>query len=235
VPNRRGAERAIAAGVDLVVAFISASPEYSERNQNMTIADAMSQLEGVARVARANGVGWAAGVSMAFGSPYEDEIPPEHVFALVARCARLGAEHVYVADTIGVAWPAQVRAMCDAIRARLPELTLAVHLHGSGARGLANAVAAVHAGAAQVETSIRGLGGPVVRSRGAAVVGNLPTEDVVAAFAALGIDTGLDPDTVRAAARDVGALLGLAPVLAGGPPAASEIAAMAGLTEEAVG
>jgi len=173
---------------------------------------------------------------MAFGSPYEDEIPPEQVLALVARCARLGAEHVYVADTVGVAWPAQVRAMCDAMRARLPELTLAVHLHGSGTRGLANAVAAVHAGAEQVETSVRGLGGPVVRSRGAAVVGNLATEDVVAAFAALGIDTGLDPVAIREAARDVGALLGLAPVVVGWPPpAAAEIAAMAGLTEAAVG
>src|SRR3954467_9436099 len=167
---------------------------------------------------------------MAFGSPYAPEIPPDTVFALVEQCAALAPEALYVADTVGAAPPDEVRAMCEAIRRGWPHLTLAVHLHGADARGLACAVAAVHAGAMQVETSICGLGGPVVRSPGADPVGNLATEAVVATFAVLGIETGLDPDAVAAAARDAAALLGL-PDGAGQQraPAASEVATLAGV------
>jgi hydroxymethylglutaryl-CoA lyase len=208
VPNHRGAVRAVEAGADLVVAFISASPTYSERNQNMTIEGALGQLEAIAEVTRDAGTGWAAGISMAFGSPYEDAIEPDVVVGLARRCAELGAVSVYVADTIGVASPEAVRAMCAQVLPVVPEL--AVHLHGDGGpRGLSCAVAAVEAGATQVETSICGLGGPVVRSPGAPLIGNLPTEAVAAHFADHGISTGLDPAAVFEAAADVADLLGL--------------------------
>jgi hydroxymethylglutaryl-CoA lyase len=230
VPNHKGAVRAIEAGADLIVAFISASPAYSERNQNMTVDQALEQLAAISAAAREAGIGWVAGISMAFGSPYEPSIDPGDVLALVDRCAALGPAVVYVADTIGAAEPAQVAEMVAASRARQPSLSVAVHLHGAGAPGLACAVAAVHAGAEQVETSICGLGGPVVRSPGAPLVGNLATEAVVATFAALGIETGLDPDAVDAAARDVARMLRL-PAEAGAPKGApaGEVAALAGV------
>src|SRR4051812_8741340 len=129
VPNHKGAVRAIAAGADAIVAFISASATYSERNQNMTVEQALAQLPDIASAAREAGIGWIAGISMAFGSPYEPEIAPETVLALVAQCVARGPEAIYVADTVGAAPPAAVRAMCDAIRRGWPELTLAVHLH----------------------------------------------------------------------------------------------------------
>jgi hydroxymethylglutaryl-CoA lyase len=230
VPNHKGAERAIEAGADAIVAFISASATYSERNQNMTVEQALAQLADVADAARRAGIGWIAGISMAFGSPYEPEIPPGTVFALVEQCAALAPEALYFADTVGAAPPGEVRAMCQAIRRGWPALPLAVHLHGADARGLACAVAAVSAGAAQVETSICGLGGPVVRSPGTDPVGNLATEAVVATFAALGIETGLDPDRIAAAARDVAALLGLPDGAGERPvPAAEEVGALAGV------
>jgi hydroxymethylglutaryl-CoA lyase len=230
VPNHRGAVRAIEAGADAIVAFISASATYSEKNQNMTVEQAIAQLAEIADAARRAGVPWIAGISMAFGSPYEPEIPLDTVFALVEQCAGLHPEALYVADTVGAAPPEEVRAMCRAIHRGWPDLTLAVHLHGADARGLACAVAAVDAGAAQVETSICGLGGPVVRSPGADPVGNLATEAVVATFAALGIETGLDPDAVAAAARDVAALLGLPDGAGERPvPAAGEVGALAGV------
>jgi hydroxymethylglutaryl-CoA lyase len=229
VPNHKGALRAIDAGADLIVAFISASPAYSERNQNMSIDQALGQLEQIARAAADAGIGWVAGISMAFGSPYEDEIPRSDVLRLVERCAALSPAHLYVADTVGGAAPAEVRAMCATIRERFPELSLAVHLHGADARGLACAVAAVHAGAEQVETSICGLGGPVVRSPGADPVGNLATEAVVATFDALEIDTGLDPAVIAATARAVAEVLGLPDGAGERPvPAAEEVAALAG-------
>jgi hydroxymethylglutaryl-CoA lyase len=230
VPNHKGAVRAIDAGADLIVAFVSASPTYSERNQNMTIEQALGQLEQISAAAREASIGWVAGVSMAFGSPYEDEIRADDVLAIVERCAALGPEHLYVADTIAAAPPAAVRALCAEVRARFPALSLAVHLHGADARGLACAAAAVDAGAEQVETSICGLGGPVVRSPGAPLVGNLATEAVVAAFAELGIETGLDPEAIEAAARDVADLLDL-PDAAGAPKRADpgEVAELAGV------
>jgi hydroxymethylglutaryl-CoA lyase len=209
VPNAKGAERAVDAGVDLVVAFISASAAYSEKNQNMTIAAALEQLEAISEVAHGAGVPWMAGISMAFGSPYEDEIPVDDVLGLIARVAAWEPERVYVADTVGGAAPPAVRAMCSTIVARWPDLPLSVHLHGADVRGLACAVAAVDGGAVQVETSICGLGGPVVRSPGAEIVGNLATEAVASTFADLGIDTGLDADAIRAAARDIAELLEL--------------------------
>jgi hydroxymethylglutaryl-CoA lyase len=230
VPNFEGAMRAIDAGADIVVAFISASATYSERNQNMTIGYALEQLKKISALARGAGVGWVAGISMAFGSPYGDASSPDDVLRLVDRCVALGPEHLYVADSIGAAQPAWVDAMCTAIQERWPELSLAVHLHGAGARGLACAVAAVGAGATQVETSICGLGGPVVRSPGTDPVGNLATEAVVATFAALGIETRLDPDAVAAAARDAAALLGLPDGAGQQPvPAAGEVATLAGV------
>jgi hydroxymethylglutaryl-CoA lyase len=207
VPNFEGAVRAVAAGVDLVVALVSASAEYSARNQHMTINEMLAQLERISAVAHEAGIGWAAGISMAFGSPYEGAIEPAEVFRLIARCVELEPEHVYVADTIGRAEPEVVGALCAATRVRWPELPLAVHLHGSGERGLECAIAAVRAGAVQVATSIRGLGGPIVRSPGTEPVGNLATEAVVARLAQLGIETGLDPAAVQAAADDVAALL----------------------------
>ena len=230
VPNHKGAVRAIEAGADLIVAFISASPTYSERNQNMTVEQALGQLEQISAAAREAGIGWVAGISMAFGSPYEDEIPRGEVLRLVERCAALEPAHLYVADTVGGAPPEEVRTMVATIRERFPELSLAVHLHGADARGLACAVAAVRAGAEQVETSICGLGGPVVRSPGTDPVGNLATEAVVATFAQLGIETGLDPAVVAATARKVAALLGL-PDGAGerAVPAAEEVRALAGV------
>jgi hydroxymethylglutaryl-CoA lyase len=229
VPNHKGAVRAIDAGADLIVAFISASPTYSERNQNMTVEQALGQLEQISAAAREAGIGWVAGISMAFGSPYEDEIPRADVLRLVERCAALAPAHLYVADTVGAAAPDDVRTMIATIRERFPQLSPAVHLHGADARGLACAVAAVRAGAEQVETSICGLGGPVVRSPGTDPVGNLATEAVVATFAELGIDTSLDPDAVAAAARDVAALLGLPHGAGTRPvPEADEVAALAG-------
>src|SRR4051794_29646645 len=120
VPNHKGAVRAIDAGADLIVAFVSASPTYSERNQNMTLEQALGQLEQISAAAREASIGGVGGVSMAFGSPYEDETPAGDVLAIVERCAALGPEHLYVADTVGAAPPARVRALCEEIRRRFP-------------------------------------------------------------------------------------------------------------------
>jgi hydroxymethylglutaryl-CoA lyase len=209
VPNRRGAERALAAGATRLVAFVSASPTYSERNQNMTIQAALDQLGQIAELAAEHGARCAIGVSMAFHSPYEGPIDPVSVLAIVKRCVALDPADLYVADTVGRATPEQVAALCGQIARRWPSLALGVHLHGTDQRGLDAAAAGLAAGARRVETSICGLGGPVVRSPGSDPVGNLATEAVVADLARRGIETGLDPGGLAAAARDIAALLEL--------------------------
>lgn len=211
VPNPRGAQRAIAAGADVLVAFLSASPAYSERNQNMTIEQALSSLEQIAGLARVADRGLGIGISMAFASPYEGDIAPDRVLALVARCAALAPVDLYVADTVGAATPDEVAGLCAAILQRFPALPVGVHLHGSDARGLRCVAAAVAAGATRVETSICGLGGPVVRTPGSEPLGNLATEAVAADLVARGIDTGLDPAEIQRAADEIAALLALAP------------------------
>ena len=226
VPNRRGAERAIAAGADVLLGMVSASAAYGEKNQNMTREQALEQLAQIAALAAEHGRPWGCAISMAFASPYGEGIDPADVLGLVDRIASIGPIHpadLYVADTIAAATPGQVADLCAAIAARHPALALGVHLHGSDARGLACAASAVGAGATRVECAVLGLGGPVVRSPGVDPAGNLATEAVVATFAALGIDTGLDPERVSAAARDVSGILGVAPPAA--PPPLADVRA----------
>ena len=208
VHEARGARRAIEAGADLIVATVSASATYRERNEHVTIDEAFARIADISALAHEAGIGWVARVSTAFGSPYDDEIPREDIVDLVERCVALGPEQVHLADTVGLADPGRVRELCAAIRARWPELPLGVQLRSVGDRDLGCVIAAVLAGAADLETSICGLGGPAVRRRGMSRVRNLATEAVVAGLAELGIDTGLEPGAVRAAARDVAELLG---------------------------
>ena len=207
VPDGRGAARAVEAGADLLVATISASAAYSARNEHLTADAALERLEEIRAVALEAGIGWVAGVSMAFGSPYDDDVRRDDVLRLVERCVALRPERLFVADTIGVAEPGGVRDLCAEIRDRWPELPLGVHLRSAAGHDLGGVLAAVLAGAADVETSICGLGGPAARRRGTPRVRNLATETVVAGLAELGIDTGLEPDAVRAAAGDVAELL----------------------------
>jgi hydroxymethylglutaryl-CoA lyase len=209
VPNRRGAERALAAGATRLVAFVSASPTYSERNQNMTIDATLEQLRQIAELAADGGARCGIGVSMAFHSPYEGPIDPAGVLGIIERCVELEPADLYVADTMGKASPAQVGELCGQIASRWPSLALGVHLHGTDQRGLDAAAAGLAAGARRIETSICGLGGPVVRSPGSDPVGNLATETVVADLTRRGIETGLDPVALAGAARDVAELLGL--------------------------
>jgi hydroxymethylglutaryl-CoA lyase len=210
VPNRRGAERAIATGVDVLVGLLSASEIYSVRNQNMTIEHAVGHLEEIASLAIDAGVSWGCAVSMAFASPYEDTIDPTSVMELVERVLALKPADLYVADTIGRASPTQVAKLCSEVSAQWPELPLGVHLHGTGARGLACAVSAVRAGASRVEASVLGLGGPVIRSPGVLPAGNLATETLVRTLPEFGVDIGLDPSAIQSAADDVRRILDVA-------------------------
>ncbi|MDP8959812.1 MAG: hydroxymethylglutaryl-CoA lyase [Actinomycetota bacterium] len=209
VPNRKGAERAVAAGVDVMVGLMSASETYSRRNQNMSIGEGLQALEQVAEVAREAGTPWVASISMAFFSPWEGYTPPATVLNLIERALPLGPAQVSLAATTGMAGPGRVASLCRLIRQEWPDLPLALHLHNGNGMALANALAGLQAGVAGFDASICGIGGGIVLPKGNYDTGNIPTEDLVCMLTDLGVDPGLQPGEVIEAARDVAGLLEL--------------------------
>jgi hydroxymethylglutaryl-CoA lyase len=179
VPNVRGAERAIAAGIANVTVTVSASEGYSRRNVGMGVEESAEQATAVVgRVPHADVV-----ISCAFGSPYEPSISPDVVAAMTARFKASGAS-VTLADTTGVASPRSLRSVLS-----LTGADVGLHLHDTRGSALANAYAAVELGVRRFDTSVGGLGGsPFADDAG----GNLATEDLVSFLDDLGLPTGVD-------------------------------------------
>lgn len=199
VPNERGYERFRAAGGARVAAvFLSASESHNRANLNCSIADAIERLRPVAERARVDGVPLRAYVSTACGCPYEGEVAPDAVVALARRLIDLGAAEISLGDTLGVGHPAQVRALVEALAGDLPLERLALHLHDTYGRALANAQAGYEAGVRCFDASLAGLGG-CPYAPGAS--GNVATEDLVDLFECAGVRTGVDLDALVDASR----------------------------------
>lgn len=210
VPNRRGAQRAIAAGVDVMVGLITVSETYSCKNQNRGVDDLVASMGEILEESRTSGVPAEIAVGMAFFCPYEGPIAEQQVEDLFARLIDLGGERFYVATSVGMADPAHVNRLCSRLLAKWPDLHLGIHLHNTNGMALANALAAMDAGVTTFEGSICGIGGGIVMPHGMAV-GNAPTEDLVHMFDEMGIDTGLDVERLSAAALEIASLLGVEP------------------------
>lgn len=190
VLNRRGFDRAAAAGVREVNVVAATTDTFAERNQGTTSDGSVAVFEELAEHALAAGIRPTLTISTAFGCPYEGEVDPARVVAIARRAADAGAVEVAVADTIGVAVPADVRRMVDLVRPVLGDATtLRAHFHDTRHTGVANAVAAVDAGVDAVDASLGGIGGcPFAPG----ATGNVATEDVVFALERSGVSTGID-------------------------------------------
>jgi hydroxymethylglutaryl-CoA lyase len=200
VPNRRGAEMALTAGVDELTVTIAASPAYNEANVHMTIEESLAAVAGICALAATAGVPVDAVVSCAFGSPYEGEIPAGDVAALAGRLADAGAAALTLADTTGMGTPRLV--------AELVALTgtgVGLHCHETRGTGLVNCYAAMAIGVSRFDTSVGGLGGSPF-APGAA--GNVSTEDLVALLDDLGVHTGIDLGRLLEATGIVTGLIG---------------------------
>ncbi len=182
VPNLRGAEMALAAGVDELTVTISASATYNQRNVHMTIDESVEQIAQICVIARAAGVGVDAVISCAFGSPYEGEIAPSSVALLAERLRAAGASAITLADTTGMATPRRI----DEVLA-VTGTDVGLHLHETRGTGLLNLYAGLQAGVRRFDTSVGGLGGSPFA---AGAAGNVATEEVVALCDDLGISTG---------------------------------------------
>lgn len=205
VPNVRGAHRALACRTDEFNLVMSASETHNLANLRMTREQSFAQLAQVAGLAGDAGVAVNVSLSTAFGCPMEGEVAPEEVLGWIGRFAALGVAGITLCDTTGMAFPAQVRGLCESAMGAFPALTFTAHFHDTRRMGLANAMVAAEAGIRTFDASLGGLGG-CPYAPGA--TGNVATEDLAHLFQCQGYDTGVDLPGLVEAARRLESLVG---------------------------
>ncbi len=203
VPNAVGMERAVEAGVDKVNGLVTVSETYSRKNQNMTVAEILEEIEVIVELAAGTDITVEAGIGTSFYCPYEGRIALSETLAVVDSVVAAGVDEVTLATTMGLANPVQIVEAFSAVIERHPDLELGLHLHDTNGMSLANTLAAMAVGVDRFDASHCGLGGGVVLPEGLAGVGNTPTEDLVQMLDAMGVSTGIDFEQVRTVARDV--------------------------------
>ena len=191
VPNRRGAQAALAAGVHKLTLPVSASEAHSLANVRKTREQMVAELREVIalRNERAPGVPVEVGLSTAFGCTLQGAVTEDDVIRLALACVQAGVDEVGLSDTTGMANPAQVKRLFTRLRAELGERAGAAHMHNTRGLGLANCLAAFDVGVRSFDSSLGGLGG-CPYAPGAS--GNVVTEDLVFMFEAMGVRTGVD-------------------------------------------
>jgi hydroxymethylglutaryl-CoA lyase len=189
VPNEKGLERALAAGVKEIALFVSASETHNQKNVRMSIVDSLKGFRNIAVKALAHGIRMRGYVVTAFGCPYEGRIATEKVEFIVEEYKNLGIHEIALGDTTGMANPVQVSRMVSRIHSRLEKTGFALHFHDTRGAALANILAALQEGVTVFDGSIGGLGG-CPYAPGAS--GNVATEDVVNMLQEMGIETGVD-------------------------------------------
>ncbi len=184
VPNQRGLQRAIEAGFDEIEVVVSASDTHNRRNINRSTAESLEEIAGLLAVKRAEVI-----IATSFGCPYEGDVDPQRVAAIVDRVVADGAPRVAFGDTTGMATPLRVRQVVTAVRERHPDLPVLLHFHNTRGTGLANILTAIELGITEFDASVGGLGG-CPYAPGA--TGNVATEEVVHMLHDMGIETGVD-------------------------------------------
>jgi hydroxymethylglutaryl-CoA lyase len=198
VPNLKGAEAAVAAGVHKVTIPVSASAAHSMANVRRTREQMVEEARVIVAFRRdhAPRVAVEVGISTAFGCTLQGEVPEDEVVHLAAQLVAAGVDEVGLSDTTGMANPAQVRRLFQRVRAEIGDRTGAAHMHNTRGLGLANCLAAHDVGVRTFDASLGGLGG-CPYAPGAS--GNVVTEDLVFMFEAMGVATGIDLEKLIAA------------------------------------
>ena len=188
IPNLRGLETAIAAGVTDIAIFASASETFSQRNIHCSIQESLARFAQVAERAQPLGIRIRGYVSCVAGCPYEGPIQPAVVAGLSRQLIDLGCEEISLGDTIGIGTPGTIMPMLDAVSRKVPVGQLAGHFHDTRGMALVNIHAALQAGLRTFDASVGGLGG-CPYATGAS--GNVATEEVVYLLEGLGYQTGI--------------------------------------------
>jgi hydroxymethylglutaryl-CoA lyase len=205
VLNKRGALRALEAGLPELGAVCAASDGFATRNQGQTSDESLAMCCEVVRLAREVGRRGQITISTAFGCPFDGEVDPQRVIDMARIAAAAGPVELAIADTIGVASPREVADLVAKVIEAIKPLPVRVHFHNTRNTGLANVWAAVNAGATTVDASLGGLGGCPFAPR---ATGNVPTEDVVYMLERSGYHTGLDVDRLIEASEWLAAGMG---------------------------
>lgn len=188
--NRRGAERAVNAGVDEIHYAMVSTETFNQRNQGATQAESLDAFRGVVAHADRNGLRCAAIIGASFGCPFEGRVDPSEVVRLARQLHAAGAHRIVLSDTIGVAVPTQVRSLVNAVKAELgDDVPLGVHLHNTRNTGIANAFVAIEAGVRTIDSSLGGAGGCPFAPE---ATGNIPTEDLAYLMREIGVDPAVD-------------------------------------------
>lgn len=206
VLNRKGVERAIAAGVRHLSMSISASEEHSRRNTNRTLEEAKRHIIPMIETALKGGIEVRAGIQSALGCGFGGAVPIERICEIAATYSSLGVQEINIADTAGLGNPRSVFETVSRVAEVIDSRTaLSLHLHDTRGLGLANMIAGLQAGVRIFDTALGGVGGcPFIP----AAAGNIATEDAAYTMAQLGIETGIDWQGLCGLALELEGLLG---------------------------
>lgn len=205
VLNKRGALRALDTKVSELGAVCVATDRFARANQGQTSLESLEMAKDVVRFATAEGRRAQITIGASFGCPFEGEVDPDHVVAMACSAAEAGPIEIALADTIGVAVPAQVSALIARVARAIAPIPVRAHFHNTRGTGIANVWAAIEAGASTIDASIGGLGGCPF-APGAA--GNVASEDVAYLLRRSGIDAGLDLDALIGTSQWLGGVMG---------------------------
>ena len=195
-PNQRGLDQALAAGVKEIAIFTGASETFTRKNIGCSIDESLARFQPIAEQALARGILIRGYLSCTMGCPYEGDIALDTVVGLTRDLYQLGCYEVSLGDTIGVGNPQRVQTLIAKLLQILPQEAIAVHFHDTYGQALANIYGALQCGVTVVDSSVAGLGG-CPYARGAS--GNVATEDVLYMLNGLGIETGVDMETLLVA------------------------------------
>ena len=195
VPNMKGLDAALAAGVHEIAVFGAATETFSHRNINCSITESMERFRPVVKKALAENLRVRGYISCVLGCPYEGRVAPSSVAKLAEELFEMGCYEISLGDTIGVGTPAEARALIAAVERVVPTDKLAAHFHDTYGQALANILAVLECGVSVIDSSVAGLGG-CPYARGAS--GNVASEDVLYMLNGLGIETGVDLDRLVA-------------------------------------
>lgn len=205
IANLKGVDRAFACGCTKVKLNVSASSAHNHANLNMSPQESMAGFRACAESARGKGLDISGSISMPFGSPWEYRIPLSDIEVIVNSYLAVGIKEISLSDAAGMAMPDQVFSICTEMRRLFPDVKWILHFHNTRGMGIANIVAGMQAGIDWFDASVGGIGGcPFVPG----ATGNVASEDVLHMFHEMGIETGVNLDSIIEIAKTVRTLIG---------------------------